>query len=178
MALTDRTANIVAFLLLIFVFVLAFFSVKDDSLTMDEVVHLPAGYSYLTQKDMRLNPEHPPLIKDLGALPLLFINASANSAQEKIKFPSEISAWKNDINGQWDFGRYFLYNIGNPTDKMILWGRMPMILILILLGFFIFKWTKELFGNRAGLLALFLFSFSPTLLAHGRLVTTDVGAAA
>jgi len=168
--MSNRTANIIAVFLLIFVFLIAFLSVKNDSLTMDEVAHLPAGYGYLTQKDMRLNPEHPPLIKDLGALPLLFI--------KNIKFPSEIPAWKSDINGQWNFGRYFLYNTGNPADKMILWGRMPMILILILLGFFIFKWAKELFGNKAGLLALFLFSFSPTLLAHGRLVTTDVGAAA
>ncbi len=168
--MSNRTANIIAVFLLTFVFFIAFFSVKNDSLTMDEVAHLPAGYSYLTQKDMRLNPEHPPLIKDLGALPLLFI--------KNIKFPSEISAWKSDINGQWDFGRYFLYDTGNPADKMILWGRMPMILILILLGFFVFKWAKELFGNKAGLLALFLFSFSPTLLAHGRLVTTDLGAAA
>jgi hypothetical protein len=142
---------------------------KDDSVTMDEVAHLPAGYSYLTQKDMRLNPEHPPLIKDLAALPLLFIR--------NINFPSEIKDWKEDINGQWGFGFNFLYNSGNPADKMILWGRLPMILILVLLGFYIFKWSKELFGNRTALLALFLFSFSPTFLAHGRLVTTDVGAA-
>jgi len=52
-----------------------------------------------------------------------------------------------------------------------------MILILILLGFYIFKWTRELLGNKVALLSLFLFSFSPTFLAHGRLVTTDVGAA-
>ncbi|GAI38271.1 unnamed protein product, partial [marine sediment metagenome] len=45
------------------------------------------------------------------------------------------------------------------------------------LGFYIFKWARELFSNKAGILALFLFSFSPTFLAHGRLVTTDVGAA-
>jgi len=142
---------------------------KDDSATMDEVAHLPAGYSYLTQKDMRLNPEHPPLIKDLAAIPLLFIKG--------IKFPSEIDAWQKDINDQWTFGFNFLYGMGNPADQMIFWGRIPMILILILLGFYIFKWTKELFGNKVAILSLFLFSFSPTFLAQGRLVTTDVGAA-
>ena len=147
-------ASIIAALLLIFVFFAAIFSMKDDSLTMDEMAHLPAGFSYLTQKDMRLNPEHPPLIKDLAAIPLLFI--------KNIKFPSEIDAWQKDINGQWDFGFRFLYETGNPADKMIFWGRIPMILILILLGFYIFKWTKELYGNRAALIALFLFSFSPT----------------
>ncbi|MDI6591726.1 MAG: glycosyltransferase family 39 protein [Patescibacteria group bacterium] len=143
---------------------------KDDSATMDEVAHLPAGYSYLTKKDMRLNPEHPPLLKDLAALPLLFI--------KNINFPSEIDAWKEDINGQWGFGYYFLYHSGNPADQMLFLGRLPMILILILLGFYVFKWSRELFGNKAALFSLFLFSFSPTFISHGRLVTTDVGAAA
>ncbi len=167
--MSNRLTNIIAVILLIFVFFIAFFSTKGDSVTMDEASHLPAGYSYLTQKDMRINPEHPPLIKDLAAMPLLFLSG--------IKFPSDIKAWTDDVNAQWDFGFYFLYGTGNPVDKMILWGRLPMILILILLGFYIFKWTRELFGNKAALLALFLFSCSPTFLAHGRLVTTDVGAA-
>jgi len=166
----DRKIYILAGILLLMVFLVCVFSMKDDSATMDEVAHLPAGYSYLTQKDMRLNPEHPPLLKDLAAIPLLFIKG--------INFPSEIKDWKEDINGQWGFGYHFLYHSDNPADQMIFWGRMPMILILILLGFYIFKWARELFGNKTALLSLFLFSFSPTFLAHGRLVTTDVGAAA
>ncbi len=170
MALNNRTTNVLAGVLLFLMLALAVGSIRNDSLTMDELAHLPAGYSYLTQQDMRLNPEHPPLIKDLAALPLLFI--------KDIKFPSEIKAWQEDINGQWEFGSHFLYQSDNPAEKMIFWGRIPMILILILLGFYIFKWARELFGNKAALLALFFFSFSPTFLAHGRLVTTDVGAAA
>jgi len=170
MKMTNRRTNIIAVILLIFVFLVTIFSMKDDSMTMDEQAHLPAGYSYLTQRDMRLNPEHPPLIKDLAALPLLFING--------IEFPHEIKDWQEDVNGQWGFGSHFMYEMGNPADQMLFWGRIPMVLILILLGFYIFKWTKELFGNNAAIFSLFLFSFSPTFLAHGRLVTTDVGAAA
>lgn len=167
--MSNKTTNIIAVCLLFFVFIIAVFSMRNDSVTMDEVAHLPSGYSYLTQKDMRLNPEHPPLIKDLSALPLLFI--------KEIKFPYEINAWKEDVNGQWAFGYNFLYEQGNPVDKMIFWGRIPMVLMLVLLGFYIFRWARELFGNKVALLSLFLFSFSPTFLAHGRLVTTDVGAA-
>ncbi|GAI09801.1 unnamed protein product, partial [marine sediment metagenome] len=168
--MSNRLTHIIAAGLLVFVFIIAFLSIRDDSLTSDELVHLPAGYSYLTQKDMRLNPEHPPLIKDLAAIPLLFIR--------DIKFPSEINAWQENVNDQWEFGSYFLYRAGNPVEKMIFWDSIPMILILVLLGFYIFRWARELFGNKTALLALFLFSFSPTFLAHGRLVTTDVGAAA
>ncbi len=168
--MSNRKTNIIAICLLVFLFIIAVFSIKDESLTMDELAHLPAGYSYLTQKDMRLNPEHPPLMKDLSAIPLLFI--------KNIKFPSEVKSWKEDVNGQWDFGSEFLFKNGNPVDKMIFWARIPMILILILLGYYVFRWAKELFGNKVALLSLFLFSFSPTFLAHGRLVTTDIGAAA
>lgn len=168
--LSDRNTNLLAIILLSFVLIICVFSIRQDSLTMDELAHLPAGYSYLTQKDMRLNPEHPPLIKDLAALPLLFL--------KNISFPSQIKAWQQDINGQWEFGNYFLFKSGNPADKMIFLSRLPMILVLVILGFYVFKWAKEWGGNRVGLLALFFFCFSPTLLAHGRLVTTDIAAAA
>jgi len=166
---SNKLVNYIAFLFLVFVFLITVFSIKNDSLTMDELAHLPAGYSYLTQKDMRLNPEHPPLIKDFSAFPLLFI--------KNINFPYNDRNWTQEINGQWGFGNKFLFKSDNPAEKMIFWARIPMILLLLLTGFFIFRWTKELFGNKAALLALFLFSFSPTFLAHGRLVTTDVGAA-
>ena len=167
--ISNKQTNILAFCLLLLMFLMALFSMAGDSLTMDEQSHLPAGYSYLTQKDMRINPEHPPLIKDLAAFPLLFIKG--------INFPSETPGWKDEVNGQWTYGSAFLFSSGNPADEMIFWGRLPMILMLMLLGLFIFKWSRELYGNQAALLALFLFSFSPTFIAHGRLVTTDVGAA-
>jgi hypothetical protein len=52
-----------------------------------------------------------------------------------------------------------------------------MLLLLIFLGWFLFWWTKKEFGGKVALLVLTFFSFSPTFLAHGRLVTTDVAAA-
>jgi len=133
--MSNRQVKIIATCLLIFVFLITILSARGDSATMDEVAHLPAGYSYLTQKDMRLNPEHPPLIKDLAAIPLLFIKG--------INFPSQIKDWAEDINGQWGFGFHFLYKMGNPADKMIFASRIPMILMLVFLGFFIFKTGKE-----------------------------------
>ncbi|MCX6758311.1 MAG: glycosyltransferase family 39 protein [Candidatus Nealsonbacteria bacterium] len=169
MKLTNRTTNILAGFMFFVMFLLMLFSMKGDSLTMDEKAHLPAGYSYLTQQDMRINPEHPPLVKDLAGFPLLFLNG--------INFPYDAKAWTQDVNGQWDFGWSLLFNSDNPADTMIFWGRIPMILLTLAAGFFVFKWAKELFGNTAAALSTFLFTFSPTILAHGRLVTTDVGAA-
>src|SRR5881628_3407548 len=44
---------------------------KSNSQTSDEAVHLAAGYSYLSRGDFRLNPEHPPLVKELCAFSVL-----------------------------------------------------------------------------------------------------------
>lgn len=161
--------QILAIILIVIMITLAVVSLRQESATMDEVAHIPAGYSYLSQKDYRLNPEHPPLLKDLSAIPLVFI--------EEIKFPHHLYSWTTKVNGQWDFGFNFLYNSDNDADKIIFWSRLPMLLLLIALGFFIYRWTKELYGKWPALLATFFFAFSPTFIAHGRYVTTDVGAA-
>ena len=166
--MSNRLTNLIAVLLLVIVFLLSFFGMKGDSATMDEMSHIPAGYSYLTQKDFRINPEHPPLVKDLSAVPLLFLD---------LNFPEDHTSWTQGTNEQWTFGSQFLYYSGNNPDQIIFWARIPMILLLIFLGWFIFRWAKELAGNKVALFVLTLFSFSPTFLAHGRLVTTDVAAA-
>ncbi|MCX6730052.1 MAG: hypothetical protein NT058_00945, partial [Candidatus Portnoybacteria bacterium] len=106
-----------AVLSIVLMLVLATISQKQESAIMDEVAHIPAGYSYLTQQDMRLNPEHPPLLKDLSAIPLLFING--------INFPEKLKSWTTEINSQWDFGFNFLYKSGNDADKIIFWSRIP-----------------------------------------------------
>ena len=174
-----KKVNILAIVLLILFGLLAITSMWNDSANYDERIHLPAGYSYVTQQDMRLNHEHPPLMKDLAAFPLLFM---------KINFPYQswgwntplttdslrTPAWQTDVG----FGNDLLYYSGNDAQKMMRYGRIPIILIGILLGFYIFKFAKELWGNLAGIIALTFYSFSPTFLAHTRLVTTDVAAAA
>lgn len=145
-----------------------FFSSKGDSATSDELAHIPAGYSYLSQKDYRLNPEHPPLIKDLAAIPLLFLN---------LNFPTDVKAWRDDINGQWDMGRIFLYESGNNPDQILLWARIPMMLLAIVFGWLLFWWVRRIYGDKVGLLVLFFFTTSPTFIAHSRYVTTDLAAA-
>jgi 4-amino-4-deoxy-L-arabinose transferase-like glycosyltransferase len=48
----------------------------------------------------------------------------------------------------------------------------------LILGLFIFKWTRELAGIGAGLFALILYAFDPNILGHNHYVTTDLGIAA
>lgn len=166
--ITAKHANALAGAMLGIMFVLMFASAWHDSGIMDELAHIPAGYSYLTQKDMRLNPEHPPLIKDLAGLPLLFLN---------INFPTDVKAWAEDLNGQWDMGRVMLYEAGNDPDQILHWARFPMMLLALLFGWLLFAWAKKRFGAGVALMTLAFFTFSPTFIAHSRYVTTDLAAA-
>ncbi len=154
--------------MILLMLILAITSMWDESATMDEGPHISAGYTYIKYKDMRLNPEHPPIIKDLAGLALQFIN---------VKFQNNHPSWTTNINDQWITGPIMFYESGNDADKVIRTARLGVIGLLAVLGFFIFKFARNAFGTRAGLIALFLYSFSPTFLAHGRYVTTDVAAA-
>ena len=149
-------------------FFLMFNASQQESAVMDELAHIPAGYGYVKYQDYRLNPEHPPLIKAIAAIPLLFQN---------LNFPINSSAWQKDINSQWAVGAEFLYGSGNNADQMIQWARLGPMLLTLLLIIFIYIWAKELIGRWWALLPTFLFALSPTILAHGHYVTTDVAAA-
>ncbi|OGN28443.1 MAG: hypothetical protein A3H54_03230 [Candidatus Yanofskybacteria bacterium RIFCSPLOWO2_02_FULL_41_13] len=147
---------------------LALSSAREDSLTFDEVPHIGAGYSYLVKHDMHLNPEHPPLVKDIAAIPLLFLNLKQDA------FDS--SFWQEDLNGQWDFGWLFLFHSGNNPDQIKNYARLPLISFFILSAILLFHWAYRLYGSKGAMIALVLFAFSPTVMAHSRFVTTDMAA--
>ena len=137
--------------------------------TMDELAHIPSGYAYVRYLDFRLNPEHPPLIKAIAAFPLLFVS--------DLRFPTEHKAWTEDVNGQWDMGRAFLYQSGNNPDTIIRLSRAGPMLLTLLLIILVYVWARKLWGAGWALLPAALMGLSPHTLAHGEYVTTDVGAA-
>ncbi len=140
----------------------------QESAIMDELAHIPAGYTYAKFLDYRLNPEHPPLLKALAALPLLSL---------PISFPATSAHWTHETNAQWDIGTIFLYDSGNNADQMISLARIFPILLTLLTVVLIYVWAKDVMGSEWGLLPAFLFGLSPTVLAHGHYVTTDLAAA-
>jgi 4-amino-4-deoxy-L-arabinose transferase-like glycosyltransferase len=150
--------------------------IAANSQTNDEAAHIGAGYSYLLTGDFRLNPEHPPLIKEICAIPLLFMD---------LKFPWG-QAW--DQGSQWSFGTSFVQEqrelIKEQTGRegptvsnnaILFWARIPVLVLSVILGVFLYRMACEIFGVRAGLLALSLYVLDPNIVAHSNLVTTDLG---
>lgn len=162
-------------MIMTFFTVVSVLNAKNDSATFDEIAHIPAGYSYVTQHDMRLNPEHPPLLKMLIGMPLLFLDLNFDTNRNFWTGEGFKRIWDD---GQWESGKHLLYGAGNDPDKIIFWARIPIIIISIILGLFLFMWGKEIAGIMGGLFALTLYAFDPNILGHNHYVTTDIGIAA
>ena len=155
-----------AAVLLALVFLIPFFSAQNFSPASDEVTHLPSGYSYWKTSQITLNPQHPPLVKLLASLPLLFMD---------LKFDRQDPNLSGPLKNEWTFGRNFLFS--NDVGRLLLWGRLSVMLMSVLLGFYIFRWASEMFSQKAGLLALFIYAFTPNIIAHAQFVTTDLALA-
>ena len=139
-----------------------------NSAAFDEEYHLAAGYAYLRTGDPRLSTEHPPLVNLWNALPLTFLNP---------RLPLDHPSWQNAIPD--DFGDAFLWQANyDQAVRIVLLGRLPIIALGVLLGAVVFRFTRDLFGPNAALLALALYAFDPNLIANSRLSTTDLGLAA
>jgi len=72
-------------------------------------------------------------------------------------------------------GKEFLYE--NDADQILARTRMAAATLTLLTAIVIFFGTREMFGTGAAFIALTLLAFDPNLLAHGALITTDVGLA-
>ena len=150
-------------ILLAVVFFLPFFSARNFSPATDEIAHLPSGYSYWKTGQIILNPEHPPLVKLMASFPLLFMDLKFDPSDPNLVGP---------IRNEWSFGSKFLFS--NNIDRLLLWGRLSVMLLSLLLGFYIYKWASEMFSSKAGLLSLFLYAFMPVMIANAQFVTTDL----
>jgi len=161
--------DLLAVIIVVAALILGITSVWNDAPIVDEIPHIGAGYSYIAKGDHRLNPEHPPLAKDLAGISLKIAGIKDAPAFES-------TYWTQDINGQWNFGRKLIFNSGNNAISLTRFAKIPELIFFVLSAVIIFAWTRKLYGYLAALIALFLFSFSPTVLAHSRFVTTDVPA--
>ena len=152
------------FLLLVFVAQGILF-IQANSQTVDEAMHLAAGYSYLAKKDFRIEPQNPPLIKELLALPLFL--------SYRLPFNPDPQHWR-EADG-YLIGRDLLYNSTPSADRMLALTRFPNLFLGTILVALIGWWAYRLWGSRAALLAMALASLEPNLVAHSSLVTTDIG---
>jgi hypothetical protein len=114
--------------------------------------------------DFGLNPEHPPLVKLIAALPLLHLPVKMPARQNRFfKLEGFLG------------GKEFFFS--NDADGMLFRARLAVSFFAVLLAVLVFLAAKEMFGTWAGFIALALLAFDPNFLAHDAVVGTDTGLA-
>jgi hypothetical protein len=139
--------------------------IRANSQTIDEAMHIAAGYSYLATRDFRIEPQNPPLIKKLLALPFLL--------DYGLSFRPDPQHWRK-ADG-YSIGRDLLYKSTAPADRILGLGRLPNLLLGTMLIAVIGWWAYRLWDRMAAMLAMALASLEPNLVAHSSLITTDIG---
>jgi predicted membrane-bound dolichyl-phosphate-mannose-protein mannosyltransferase len=145
--------------------------IRANSQSHDEAVHLTAGYSYLATHDFRLNPEHPPLLKELAALPIYLVHHLPFHPAANLWGSSTVEAEK------WTISRDFLYHSSVSQDELLTLGRLPGLLMGAAIVALVGWWAYRLWGPGAAVLGTALAAFEPNLVTNACLITTDVGSA-
>ena len=136
---------------------------RANSSTWDEADHTYAGYMQWGG-EFGLNSEHPPLLKFLATLPLRKMTFKMPPLLDRPYRVQEVVG-----------GREFVFQ--NDANAILFRVRMAASLLTFLLAILVFEAARKMFGTGAGLVALGLIAFDPTLLGHSALVTTDAGQA-
>ncbi len=153
---------------------LALNSAISKSLTMDEPVHILRGGALWQTGDTRLQYEHTPLSHwAVGSLlPLA----------EKLPRIEQLPDW--EAVQHIPLSAQFLWQIkpgGTAVPErgtlhlnvVVLLARLPVTLTGLLLGAVLVRWSKACFPLVGQVVVMVLYAFSPNLLAHFSLATTD-----
>lgn len=159
-----RWARVLIVLLLLAPVGLAVHSLRQKSWTWDEPIYLAGGHYLLHTGNLRNQAlsYHPPLVmywNSVGLAPLRF---------DPLLFPPRTRDHDREV------GMQVAFRSGHAPARVRFLARLPFVVLLPLLGLVVYHWSRDLWGWRGGLLSLWLVAWSPTLLAHTRLVATDV----
>ena len=133
----------------------------------DETGHLVAGLSHWQFGRFELYRVNPPLVRMVAAVPVLAAGAETD--------------WDgyHDAPGArpvFDLGRRFADINGPRSFWLFTIARWACIPFSLLGGAVCYLWARDLYDVSSGLMALALWCFSPNMIAHGQMMTPDMGA--
>ncbi|HUF65749.1 MAG TPA: glycosyltransferase family 39 protein [Gemmatimonadaceae bacterium] len=139
---------------------------RRTSPTFDEIVLVAGGARGWAGEAFDLAPDHPPLMQYIYGLPVHLSGVRLPSES-----PPEIRAAPGF---RYAYARSFYYEVGNDPRRVSFLGRLPAVLIAMLLIVVAWHVTSRRWGPGAGLLAAALVAFLPDVLAHGGVAYNDL----
>ncbi|HEY5999512.1 MAG TPA: glycosyltransferase family 39 protein [bacterium] len=162
----ERKVRALAALVLLVHVALANSAAWDKCSAFDEYAHIASGVSIWATGDYRM------AACGIGqyrwmTLPIVLGDYRLPAAAGEV--------WERAAN--WKYGRALMFELGNDPQRILHATRLMTSLLSAVLGALVFAWARELFGAAGGLVALAVYAFNPTVLAHGSAATLDLAAA-
>ncbi|HUP61805.1 MAG TPA: glycosyltransferase family 39 protein [Thermoanaerobaculia bacterium] len=123
--------------------------------TLDEPVHVAAGYQWLTAK-YRIDLHSPPLGRILSGLSLRLAGVPAPPPGTEVEQGN------------------FLFYYGDRYEKNLARARMGTLVWLIVAIVTLAAWARRTFSPAVAIVAVALFTTLPPILGHGGLATNDI----
>jgi 4-amino-4-deoxy-L-arabinose transferase-like glycosyltransferase len=137
---------------------------RTDAPTFDEPVYVSAGLAAVLHHDVVLNDEHPPLLKVLAVVPVLFVHPV---------IPAD-GRWSGN-NEQSYAARFASAQLAaGKLASVTFAARLVPLAETVAVAFVVFAVASDLAGPVAGVLAGMLWLASPLVLGIGHLDGTDV----
>jgi len=128
--------------------------------TNDEPYHIAAGMEWLSKGAYTYEHQHPPLARVMAALGPYLAGARSNGLKDQNLEGSTI-----------------LYG-GGHYDLRLALARAGNLPFFWLACWITFLWAGQMMDSAGAVIALFIFTMIPSILAHAGLATTDIAATA
>ncbi len=129
--------------------------------TFDEPAHIACGMEWLDKGKYTLETQHPPLARVASAIGPYLLGAR--------------TVYTPTTNVDWLLldGTAILYH-GHRYDLTLALSRLGILPFFWIGCLVVYLWGRRCFNGAIAVLAVFLFSFLPPVLAHAGLSTTDM----
>jgi hypothetical protein len=148
---------------------LLLWSATRHSPPSDEVGHLAAGLNHWRTGTFDLYRVNPPLVRLMATLPL---------AAAGLREPDSPLETHPPRRPEFPIGREFVSQHAQRAFWYFTVARWACVPFALLGGYICYRWAREVYGPRSGILAATLWCFCPLVLAHGQMITPDAAAAA
>lgn len=164
--------KILAFGLLAIFCVRVLAAMSKNAPTAHEKIFVATGYHFLRTGDFNLNAGNPIFLQALLALPLLSMHLALPSDPTPF-----LATDKSNYMQNWSYALSFYQLNHGVIEQLTFRSRLVTLALSLVLGIFIFLWSRDLYGDKGGLLSLLLYVFVPIVLSYSRLSTLNIGGA-
>ncbi len=162
-------------------------SIKEKSVTVDEPYYIGLGYYLYKTGNYKIDPlvGHPPISYYVNSIPLYILDLAGYMPDDNLfKINETRTYYHPNYHDQMirdcffcyreKYGYKLLYDEAYKKLDLLYYSRISMMILLIIACIYMYLIAKKYYPPNVAAIITLLFSLNPNILAHARLITTDI----